>query len=196
MIVLRAMLARRRAWLAALLAGALLAGCATPQRIAGRADASAFDRTGRFAVTVEQRNGKHDAVQGGFAWRDTDRRLVLDLANPLGNTLARVEVGAGRAVLTRSNGSTETAGSPDELVEQALGSPIPVAGLRDWLRGRLGGSPAQGLQQDAQGRPERFQQSGWRVSLSRYDDRGPRLLQLRRSDYDRDISVRLAVDGP
>lgn len=189
-------LVRWRAGLLACLACLLLAACATPQKIAGSgAGAQAFDRVGRFAVSVEHRDGKRDAVQGGFAWHDAGRELLLDLANPLGSTLARVQVLPGVAILTRSNGDTETASSPDGLVDQVLGSPIPVGGLRDWLRGQTGAAPVSSLQKNAAGQITQFQQAGWQIALSRYDSAGPRLLQLNRSEASRDISVRLVIDG-
>src|SRR5690606_4326394 len=118
-------------WCAACMA-LLLTACAAPQRIGGGADSQAFDRTGRFALNVQYFGGKRDAVQGGFAWHDDGRKLLLDLSNPLGSTLARVEVSPGQAVLTRSDGSLERAAHPDALVELVIGSPTPVAGLRDW----------------------------------------------------------------
>jgi len=173
---------------------ALIAGCAAPPRIEDAAQGPSFDRSGRFALLVERRNGGQDAVQGGFAWRDTAAGQRLDLANPLGNTLARIDVRPGQALLTRSDGTTETAADPDALVEQVLGSPIPVGGLRDWLRGRLAPGPSEYVEKDADGRLSRFAQNGWRVELSRYDDLGPRLLRLRRTDPGRDISLRLVID--
>ncbi|QAA92506.1 lipoprotein insertase outer membrane protein LolB [Pollutimonas thiosulfatoxidans] len=188
-------LTRFRAVACAVLAALLLAACATPTRHAQQADGPAFDRAGRFAVSVVYFNGKRDAVQGGFVWRDTGRELLLDLANPLGSTLARVQVLPGRAVLTRSNGQVEHADHPDALVEQALGSPIPVSGLRDWLRGRTGNDPVSDLRKDDGGNIASFTQNGWRVQLSRYDDQGPRLLQMNRNDANRAISARLVADG-
>ena len=134
-------------------------------------------------------------MQGGFAWHDSGRELLLDLTNPLGNTLARVKVEPGTATLTRSNGSTEQAEHPDALVELVLGSPIPVAGLRDWLRGQTGSSSAAALIHNGTGQVASFDQNGWRVKLSRYDALGPTLLQLNRNDANRTISVRLVVDG-
>lgn len=171
-----------------------VAGCATPQRIASGPETAAFDRTGRFAVSVSHASGKQDAVQGGFAWHDAGEQLRLDLANPMGSTLARVDVTPGSAVLTRSDGSQERASHPDELVDLVLGSPIPVRGLRDWLRGQTGPAPVQDLQKEA-GHISAFVQQGWRVRLSRYDDQGPRLLQMNRNDAQRTISVRLVVDS-
>lgn len=193
----QSLLSSRRRLVAAGLAAAVaaMAGCASPPRIDAVSDGPSFDRSGRFALLVEHRNGGQDAVQGGFAWRDARSGQRLDLANPLGNTLARIDVQPGRAILTRSDGSGETAADPDALVEQVLGSPIPVGGLRDWLRGRLAPGPAEHVEKDEQGRLFRLAQNGWRVELSRYDEKGPRLLRLRRTEPARDISLRLVVDG-
>jgi outer membrane lipoprotein LolB len=173
----------------------VLAGCATPARIDTAAPDSVFQRTGRFAVSVQYDSGRQEAVQGGFAWLDTGRLLTLDLANPLGTTLARVQVGPGSATLTRSNGEQESAPSADALVEKVLGSPIPVAGLRYWLRGQTGQASASDVFRSPQGQPQRFVQDGWRVELLRYDGSGPQLLRLNRNEANRSISVRLVVDA-
>jgi outer membrane lipoprotein LolB len=185
----------RRRWLLAAAGSLVLAGCAAPPRIGEGPAGQAFERSGRFAVSVNYFGGRQDAVQGGFAWHDAGRVLTMDLANPLGSTLARIQVTPRQAQMTRSDGTTESAPHPDALVEQVLGSPIPVAGLRDWLRGRSGADPVSGLERDAEGRPTAFMQNGWRVQLSRYDALGPRLLQMNRNDANRTLSVRLVVDA-
>ncbi len=188
-------LKRGSAWWYAGLLCLLMAGCATPPKMTIPGTGPSFDRAGRFALSVSYFSGKQEAVQGGFAWHDTGRELLLDLTNPLGNTLARVKVEPGMATLTRSDGSIERAEHPDALVELVLGSPIPVAGLRDWLRGQKGSPAVAQLTQDSGGKLASFNQNGWRVQLSRYDDLGPTLLQLNRHDANRTISVRLVVDG-
>ncbi|ARP84331.1 outer membrane lipoprotein LolB [Bordetella genomosp. 8] len=188
------MLARWRAVLAAALC-LLLAACVTPGRIAGKGGATEFSRVGRFALTVTYDDGKQDALQGGFSWLDDGRRYVLDLTNPLGSTQARVEGQPGMAVLTKSDGSRLRAADPDALVADALGSSIPVSGLRDWLRGRLPDQPpAAQVQRDASQRPASFEQGGWQARLSRYDDMGPQVLVLERREPDRRILLRLVVD--
>ena len=188
--------ARGLARVAAAAAVIALAACATPSlpEIAPDLSPDAFSRVGRFAITVTHDDGKTEAVQGGFAWRDDGRRYQLDLTNPLGSTEARVQGRPGSALLLRADGSRLRAGDPDALVEDALGSPVPVGGLRDWLRGRLMATQANDLKRDSQGRPESFDQDGWRARLSRYDAQGPRLLVLRREEARRAISVRLVVD--
>lgn len=184
----------RRVALPVLLLG-MIAGCAAPRMISPDAD-TAFQRTGRFAVTVKTFSGAQDAVQGGFAWQDTGSVLTLDLANPLGSTLARVTVRDGVAMLTHSNGAQEYAQDADGLVEKVLGSPVPVSGLRDWLRGRTATDSAHQVQTDGTtGQLAGFVQDGWRVRLSRYDALGPTVLQLNRRDAQRDISVRLAISA-
>ena len=185
---------RRRVVSCALAAGiaAIIAGCAGPGRIAG--DGAAFERSGRFAVNVTDAAAAPEAVQGGFAWRDTGRVLMLDLVNPLGSTLARIQVDARGATLERTDGSTETAPDADALVAQVLGTPLPVSSLRDWLQGRAGEGAVSNMERDAQGRPESFTQEGWQLRFSRYDALGPGLLRLDRRDGSRRISVRLAID--
>lgn len=171
---------------------AVLTACVTPGRIAG--DGTAFERTGRFAVNVSEAGRPPEAVQGAFAWRDTGRALRLDLANPLGSTLARIQVQPGGAVLEHANGTTDTAANADALVEKVLGAALPVANLRDWMQGRTGSGRVEALEQDPQGRPTSFSQQGWQLRLTRYDALGPGLLRLERRDGSRHISVRLALD--
>ena len=154
-------------------------------------------RIGRFAITVNEESGKQNAVQGGFSWSDDGRRYVLDLTNPLGSTEARVEGQPGSASLTKADGTRLVADNPDALAEDALGSSMPVAGLRDWLRGKLPAEPEPGeLSRDELGRPAGFEQGGWRVRLSRYDTKGPMLLVMERQEPGRRILVRLVVNQP
>lgn len=176
---------------------AVLAGCVSVPRPMAGAGEDAFSRVGRFAITVTESDGRQQAVQGGFAWRDDGGSYLLDLTNPLGSTEARVEGRPGMAVLTRANGERLAAEHPDALAEDALGSPVPVTGLRDWLRGRLmAGAAPDGLQRDAQGRPTAFEQDGWSARLSRYDAQGPQLLVLQRQEPGRRILVRLVITQP
>lgn len=172
----------------------LLSACATslaPSSDDGDVQlAESFTRGGRFAVTLQEFAGERQAVQGGFAWSDQQGLLQIDLTNPMGTVLARVAVMPQGASLQRSDGSMEYAAGPDELVEQLLGSPIPVAYLREWLQGQA----RVAAERNAEGRAESFVQDGWRVRLLRYDDKGPRQLQLNRNDAQRDISVRLVID--
>lgn len=157
------------------------------------ANEEVFSRSGRFALSISAADGTKDAVQGGFQWEESPQQLQLDLNNPMGTVLARVLVTPQGAALQYPNGEVEYAKSPDALVEQLLGYMIPVEGMRDWLRGQTGSALTTDLQQ-ADGRPSYFQQNNWRVNLKRYDDQGPRLLQMYRNQAQQNISVRIVID--
>lgn len=174
----------------------VLAACAvapTPSTTGAMTHAEEFSRSGRFALNVDSSDGTKDAVQGGFQWQETQQQLQLDLNNPMGTVLARVVVTPQGAALYYPNGDIEYASSPDALVEQLLGYMIPVEGMRDWLRGQVGTKPTTELQKE-QGQPVYFQQDNWRVSLKRYDQSGPRLLQMYRNQAQQNISVRIVID--
>lgn len=179
-------------WLACLGVLALVAGCATPQRIGGTEPA--FERVGRFAVTVKSVDAPVRAAQGGFSWHDTGAVLRLDLLSPMGNVLARIRVEPGRAELVRSNGDRQLASSPDELLEQVWGHAVPVAGLRAWIQGRAQpGTPEAALVRDEQGQITSIRQDGWDVALSGYDAQGPTRLTLSRRDPAAAVRLQLVV---
>lgn len=184
-------------WLAVAAVTGLLAACVTPARIDSQQTGEAFSRVGRFALTVTEPGANPQATQGGFSWLDEGGRYVLDLTTPLGSTQARVQGQPGLATLTRANGEVITATDPDALAEEALGSRVPVSGLRDWFRGRLAADPAAvSVRKDEQGRPVAFEQGGWRAALSRYDDQGPQMLVLERQVSGQRVVLRLVVTDP
>jgi len=163
---------------------AVLSGCASPP--IPEADAKAIDtlsplhRSGRFAIRAEEFSRNPEAVQGGFVWSDRGQLLTLDLTNPMGAVLARVEVGPQGALLQESNGKVTRASHPDALIRQVLGQEIPVSGLRAWMRGQpAAGSSAEGVSRSS-GHITQLRQNGWSIELARYDAQGPRLLILTR----------------
>ena len=190
-------------WLVASAMVAVLTGGVAPPAPSSVSE-SDFVRVGRFALQAQRFNQNTENTQGGFSWQDRGAALVLDLTSPVGGTLARVTVERQASTLVRANGEQIKAESPDALIELAIGQPMPVSGLRDWLRGRL--SPLAGdakealprattnLVRDEQGRLTAFLQDGWQVTLSRYDEFGPRALALRRAEAGQDVSIRIVID--
>jgi len=174
-----------------------LVGCAVPVPELGNASQTEFLRYGRFALKAEDFNRDPEAVQGGFTWRDTDVRFSLDLTDPMGSVIARIVVERTGATLTRSNGEQINAKTPDALLQTVLGQNVPVDGLRTWLRTIK--SPLAGMTmvlKDPEGRIQTFEQSGWRVQLSRFDELGPQLLVLTHREGSKNIVIRLVVDKP
>ncbi|WP_311514680.1 outer membrane lipoprotein LolB [Oligella urethralis] len=180
-----------------LVATALLAACSVTPSV-DQQQITEQTRIGRFAVLAfDKREGVNkDAVQGGFVWRDLGTNLVLDLTNPLGSTLARVEVSDFQSVLINSAGQRMVAPSPDDLLARVLdGRPLPVSGIRYWVKGELmPTAQALGVTHDEQGRLLTAEQNGWQISLSEYDAKGPTRMYLLRNEPAERISVRLSVD--
>ena len=173
-----------------------VAGCSvTPktEALTSAQQSDHFQRSGRFALSVDKHNGERDAVQGGFIWREQPQRIQLDLNNPMGTVLARVVVDEQGSRLIYPNGDVEYAVSPDALVAQLLGYELPVSGMKDWLRGQTGAGLVTELKQE-QGRVVYFSQDSWRVQLQRYDEKGPRVLQMNRTQATQAFSVRIVVD--
>ena len=181
--------------LAAVMALVWLAGCAAPVPQSTKTDQAEFLRYGRFALKAEDFNRDPEAVQGGFTWRDTGVRFSLDLTDPMGSVIARLVVERTGATLTRSNGEQIYAQTPDALMQTVLGQKVPVEGLRNWLRTIK--TPLAGMSmvvKDPEGRIQIFEQSGWRVQLSRFDELGPQLLVLTHTEGTKNIAIRLVVD--
>jgi outer membrane lipoprotein LolB len=157
--------------------------------------------SGRFAASIS-RGGTREAISGRFALTTGPTRAALDLASPLGNTLARVETNIDGARLTApgSDGAmaTWTGPSADALAESVLGYALPVAGLPAWLSGRpAAGRPA--LLSPETGMPRRIEQDGWVIVIEERfaATETPRRLTLDRSGAAADtMQLRLVLDEP
>lgn len=178
---------------AAILVGGVVGCSVTPPQTANHTVSEHFQRSGRFAISVEKSTGERDAVQGGFVWNEHQQRIQLDLNNPMGSVLARVVADEQGAQLHYPNGEIEYAQSADALVAQLLGYELPVEGMKDWLHGQTGARPVSDLKRE-QDHIAYFQQDNWRVRLQRYDQFGPRLLQMNRTQPSQSFSVRIVVD--
>ncbi|WP_176256882.1 outer membrane lipoprotein LolB [Derxia lacustris] len=144
--------------------------------------------SGRLSITTE--NLAPDAQpaysSGSFTWAEQGDASSLAFATPLGQIVAELWIEPGRARM-RSSAGDEVAVSPDELAARRLGAPLPVEGLRDWLRGR-----------DRSGRPRApaaFDEDGWSIAYPRMSADGthPAALRLRRAGPPA-IDVRIVID--
>lgn len=153
-----------------------------------------FHRQGRFAVHAEQMNDKPEAVQGGFSWYDNGKQLVLELRNPLGHVMAQLQVDERGAWLQEPRAGMRYGESANALAQEIFNQPIPVEGLRYWLRGYTG-SGASDIRYNSQGQLEQARDQGWRIELSEYDAQGPKRLFLVFHQGGQRITVRVIVDA-
>lgn len=158
---------------------------------------SQLHREGRFSVLVydksEERNT--DSVQGGFDWQSTGQHVVLDLSNPLGQVLARIEVRSGFSRLTRANGEVFEAEHPDMLIQEVIGRVFPVSGLQYWIHGKpMPDLTLEAAEYDGQHRLTKFTQAGWTVTAQNYDAEGPKRFQLVNQQAVERITIRIVME--
>jgi outer membrane lipoprotein LolB len=173
----------------------LLAACTTlaPPREAERV------HQGRFAVTASWPD-RTENTSGRFSLSVHGDGLTLDLASPLGNTLARIDTDANGARMTApaANGSMHQLQGPsaDALAEQVLGWSLPVSGIGDWIIGR----PVPARTYRSMPDSTTIEQDGWMIRvLDRFEGNGvPRRLTFERAAAAPSpaVTVRLVLDDP
>jgi outer membrane lipoprotein LolB len=104
-----------------------------------------------------------DAFAANFRWSHAGDRDELDLASPLGQTVARLTGDAGGVMLQTPDGKVETASDWTTLTSRGLGWALPVEGLAFWVQG----APRKGApftaEAGADGAPGVLRQDGWTI---------------------------------
>jgi outer membrane lipoprotein LolB len=142
-----------------------LAGCATSTANLSSAPAGAYrdtiDLAGSLSVSYQKQDGQHDHLTGRYTWTQRPGRIDVSLNSPV-STVAEISVTPDSATLTQANRPPQSARDIDALTQQALGWPLPVAGLRDWLQGYA--TDAQGKRFAASPANNNvFTRDGWRL---------------------------------
>lgn len=190
----------------------LAAGCATltpPEAVTDNTPAverrynDAIDLSGRLSIRYEQ-DRREQAVHGSFTWNQSARHIVLSLLSPLGQTLATIDIKPGIAVLTQSGKAPMMAADVDVLTAQALGWPLPVSGLRDWLQGFGRSADGQPFVAQPSNDTVRFTtHDGWNLSYGEWQDNAAKTASNRpkRIDLARDtkqagpVAIRIVIDS-
>ncbi|WP_313031823.1 outer membrane lipoprotein LolB [Massilia alkalitolerans] len=180
---------------------AILAGCATTSSNVATVGAyrDSIDLSGRLSVNY-QKEGRQESLTGNYDWTQRPGRVDVTLANPLGQTIATIEVTPQSATLTQSGRAPVSEADIDTLTQRTLGWPLPVAGLRDWLQGyavdgqgqRFAASPA---------RNEVLTRDGWRLRFVEWQDPNaaqpaPRVIHAERAAAGdiQDLQIRIVVN--
>ena len=185
--------APRRA-LAALCAW-LAAGCASlPAPPPTEAAFPAVDAPFVIGGRISARRGDN-GVAGAFSWTHDAQQDAIDLATPLGQTLARLQGDRHEVTVQLSDGRVETAPTWSALTEQAFGVVIPVDGLAWWVRALPRASGRYGVERDGAGRVALLRQDGWEIVYAYADlaARQPSRITLQYPGAD-PIEVRVVVD--
>lgn len=183
------------------LAGVVLAlsGCATANL--SHAPVAAYRDTVNLAGTLSanfQKDGKPDSITVKYDWRQTPGRVDVDIATPLGQTVAKISVTPESASLTQADRAPRVARDLESLTRETLGWSLPVSGLRDWLQGYATGADGQRFIASPFNN-EVTTKDGWRVRFASWQDDAAAVPQPKRIDANRidnngaELALRIAV---
>ncbi|MDK6079023.1 outer membrane lipoprotein LolB [Massilia varians] len=180
---------------------AILAGCATTSSNVATVGAyrDSIDLDGRLSVNY-QKSGNRESMTVNFDWAQRPGRVDVTIANPLGQTVATIEVTPQSATLTQAGRAPVTEADVDTLSQRTLGWPLPVSGLRDWLQGYA--VDAQGQRFSASpARNEVVTRDGWRLRFVEWQDPNaaqpvPRLIHATRAAVGdiQDLEIRIVIN--
>ncbi|MFC6518937.1 lipoprotein insertase outer membrane protein LolB [Undibacterium arcticum] len=173
------------------------------QQLAARPYRDNIDLSGRLSVLYQQ-DGKDQAVHGSFNWIQSGDRAGITLLSPLGQTMATIEVGPRSSTLTKAGRAPRAAADVDALAADALGWPLPVAGLREWLQGFATNVDGRRFIASAQNDSVNTR-DGWRIRYVSWQDEPdrngatithPKRIDLARSTAQAgEVSMRIVIDS-
>ena len=162
-----------RVWCFALLMGALLAGCATPSRMAKPLNAeqtNSQEWQGRISVQVL--GDSPTSMSASFLLRGNPKHGELDLYSPLGTTLGALQWTPNMVQLS-DGGKHQYFNSLAELTEKATGAALPIEAIFAWLQGQA------------------VDATGWQADLANVS-RGA--ISARRTDPAPEVTLRIQLD--
>jgi outer membrane lipoprotein LolB len=150
----------------------------------------AFETAGRLSA----RHGA-EALAANFQWRHAGERDELELASPLGQTIAVLTGDRTNVRLQAADGRVLSAGSWIALTEQGLGWPLPVDGLKYWIQGTARVGTPFTAEAGEDGRAAVLRQDGWTIVYQAYTQTSAEIWRPSRmtASYP-EVELRLAID--
>ncbi|MFZ6654169.1 lipoprotein insertase outer membrane protein LolB [Undibacterium sp. TJN19] len=150
--------------------------------------------SGRITVQYQQA-GKPQNLPGSFEWDQNADAIRISLLSPLGQTLARITQNKQGATLEQDGKETRQASNLNQLLQDTLGWPLPVAGLRDWLQGyvAINGNVLTALKPEDQ----TVESQGWKLRYATWHEAPdfPKRIDLQRyTEQAGDVSIRIVID--
>lgn len=111
-------------------------------------------------------NGKGNSAS--FSWQNEGQDYLLRLHGPFGQGKVSLQKENGRVTL-ESKDHNDTARSPEQLMEDALGWTLPISELVFWIKGLPSReSPVTRQSENTMGKLETLEQQGWQIHYSDY----------------------------
>jgi outer membrane lipoprotein LolB len=186
---------RRAFAVVAIVLALAIGGCASlPSSPASEAPLATADAPFFIGGRMSARRGD-SGIAGAFSWTHDVGHDAIELATPLGQTLARLEGDRHDVTVHLSDGRVESAATWSALTQQAFGVTIPVDGLAFWIRAVPRPDARYSVERDSAGRVALLRQDGWEVLYAYADDAAQKPFRVTLSYPGADpIEVRLVVD--
>lgn len=148
-----------------------IAGCAPAGIRAPAPDAAVLDRsesvaamrawsfTGRIAVSFDGRAGT-----GHIDWRQDGPFYVIAVRAPIAGQSWQLSGDSTMAQIDGLGPVPRLGPDADSLLQREVGWTLPLAAVRDWIRGVPHGPGAQ-VRRDGDGRPLEMADLGWRIEF-------------------------------
>lgn len=104
-----------------------------------------------MGLQVHDPMAQEQSFSASFHLQGTPEQGSLDVFNPLGSQIAKLQWQPGTALLQQGDRTTQS-DSLQELLRQSLGTALPVQALFSWLQGNNASA------------------EGWQVDLSRHNE--------------------------
>jgi len=140
-------------------------------------------------------SGQKEQLFGHFEWVERGKAIELTLTDPLGQGVARIISDAEQSSITLRSGEVYKGATPEALTSRTLGWPLPVTGMRQWLRAQ----PSSGaeVERSAAGQIVGMRQDGWIIrypNAARDPAERPSRIDLSFASRGRQVALRLALD--
>ncbi len=135
----------------------------------------------------------NDALTANFRWRHDGVHDELDLASPLGQTIARLSGGPGGVTLRTADGRVSTGANWAELTARSLEWPLPVDGLAFWIQAAPRPAVPFAMEPSAEGMLSVLRQDGWTIVYQSFVAGTARPARMTLSYPD--VELRLVVDS-
>jgi len=123
-----------------------------------------WEITGRSVIAQ-----KSEGWNVGLLWQEFDGMFLVKLQGPFGQGGAVLKGDKDNVVLILDDGRRMSSSNAEQLIKEALGIPLPLNALRDWVRGiPHAGQEFETIQFDQRGRIVSLQQQGWQIDYKRY----------------------------
>jgi outer membrane lipoprotein LolB len=185
-----------------LIAFLFLSGCASVPLVPISTASSSINQP---VITQYQLAGRVSVAQGdngyfgNLLWKRNADKHEIEILSPLGQVIARLYKNNGNYTLTTADQRVLQSTNSEQLMRDALGFALPVAGLEHWVLGRASPNTTYDAKKSADGRIATLVQDGWDIVYAEYIQPTnaaagvgvPKKITLHRAD----LTIKLVMDS-